>query len=411
MDLKEIGKKLKDQSLHDLKHHVHHVSGLYQDGKQYVVKTWMSPKPGTGKVLCKNKLLKSALEINLMERGLLHFDTDYTVDLWPVQKPVSKNRNRNRVASLLPMMPAGREFTVLVGGAPQYPADMTQEGCDGIVINFDKDKLETAIMYSEPVVKALQSCAAFGIFKKPEDGQLERAASYVDSMSPFPGKGMMILRMQPQIITEVCSAGVIKPSFEQFRIGLETQFMAGSGDSFEQKIRAAGLRVKKEAWDDGSFEIPIMLDHLHNHAFAHNGIEKEEEIAELMGVLGGASVVTAHVIHSLLHVYDAMHVTDKSKDIWSIYLDHLTIRIGELIKDEKERQCFFRLLNMRSDEFLKRDAADKGKYIQPYTITDNAMDDKSRQYDPDELLVDFRYQIMTGKAPAQTGTTDKLPNT
>jgi len=402
--------KLKEQAMYELKHHVHYVNGMYINGKKHVVKLWKSRKPGSGKVKCKNALLRAAVTANLLEHGELK-GADYQVDLWPVRIwSTSKSKSSKSKSKSMPIMPQmSFRRAIQVGG--QYPADMNPEGCDGLKLTLDKDELKTAVVYSEPVVSSLKSCAAVGIFKNPEPGQMETAVSYLDSEGPYPGMGKMILMMQPMTLIQVCEAGIIKPSFRQFKIGLDMQFRSSDKDKFVQQVRSAGLKVSEKSWDDGSFEIPVMLDHLYNHAFAHNGIQDESEIQNLMELLGGVSIVSAHVIHSLLHVYDSMHIYRKDDPTWASYLDYLKERVGKLIPDETERRCFFRVLNMNSDNFLEKDGSVK-KYVLPYTIKAEAMPDKNRQYtrDPSMLLEDFRAQLTTGKAPVQTGTTGKLPN-
>jgi hypothetical protein len=154
-----------------------------------------------------------------------------------------------------------------------------------------------------------------------------------------------------------------------------------------------------------------MLDHLHNNAYAHNGIADPDELTELFEALGGLSKATAHVIHSLLHIYDSLYVLYKEQSGWQLDFKHLEETITGLIPDPVQRRCFFRMLNKRADLFMVKDAGNM--YILPYTITDEALPHKLRQYshqDRAQILPSFRAQIKDGKTNAPNGKTSLLPN-
>ena len=136
-------------------------------------------------------------------------------------------------------------------------------------------------------------------------------------------------------------------------------------------------------------------------------MQEEGEISELMDLLGGRSITSAHVVHSLLHVYDSLYMIRKSERSWEDYMDYLEA-ILNIIPDERERRCFFRLVNKRADQFL---AKDKDEYIVPYQMIPDAMPDKSRQYMKQiaRLIRPFGRQLYGAPMP-QTGTTMLLPN-
>lgn len=384
--LKEIINRVRAQARYDIDNHMHYVSELYKNGHNYYID--ITETEGRGNILCENALVCAAIKA----QPDYSMTKDYQVDMIPVVQYTKSQKTRKRLA---PQRSMQVQVQVQAGG--QFPPDMNFDGCADLSLNLDGD-LKEAIYYSEPIVEYLKKSGAIGIYKKPTPEQKQVIMDYVRSSPP----------MGPveYVISKLCSIGLVKPTFDQFRVGLDDTFPAGL-DAYSDQVRAAGLTVTAASWDDGSYQIPIMLDHLHNHAYAHNGMQEEGEIRELMDLLGGRSITTAHVVHSLLHVYDTLYMIRKSEQSWEDYMDYLET-ILNIIPDERERRCFFQLVNRRADQFL---AKDKDEYIAPYQMIPDAIPDKTRQYSRRiaQLIIPFGHQLRGTPMP-QTGTTTLLPN-
>jgi len=384
--IKEIVNRIRAQTQYDFENHMHYVRELYKDGQNYYIH--IIETEGSGKILCKNALVGAAIRA----QPDYSVTKDYQVDMIPIVQ-YRKPQSRTKIQSLAPL----RSIQVQVGG--QFPPDMNFDGCADLALNLTGD-LKEAIYYTEPVVEGLKTSGAVGIYLNPTPFQKKVIQDY--AMSTSTG-----LTSRPEsLIKMVCSIGLIKPTFDQFRTGLDNAFPALAG--YASQVRVAGLTVTAASWDDDSYQIPIMLDHLHNHAYAHNGMQEASEIRELMDLLGGRSITTAHVVHSLLHIYDTLYMVRKSEQSWTNYMDYLETTILNIIPDERDRRCFFRLVNRRADQFL---AKDKDEYIAPYQMILDAIPDKTRQYRTKiaQLIIPFGRQLSGNPIP-QTGTTSLLPN-
>jgi hypothetical protein len=376
----------------ELEHHIHRVEGLFIDGEEYYIRVTKSE--GSGKVECKDQLVKAAIEAQR------HFDAELDYEVTIIPRLAGPRRPRIRRPRIRPLAIPVLQSMIQVGGT--YPPDMSPLGCEDLELNLGTGP-EKVIAYSEPVVSALHMCGAMGVYSNPTAEQRLQVSEYSSELDP------KIRPFLPEMVfKEACAVGRVKPSFEQFLDTLNRMFPVGCVD-YQGQIRAAGLRVTKESWDDGSYEISIMLDHLHNHAYAHNGIQDPADLTELTDLLGGMNKMVAHAVHSILHIYDSLYMIQKSNDSWNLGMRYLERQINELIPDPLERRCYFRLLNKNADNFLVKDS---GEYRYPYAIIADALPDKVRQYEHERrnLIEALRKQLTLGFPMTQTGTTPLLPN-
>jgi hypothetical protein len=372
--------------------HVHHVVGLFKGGKEYFIHIEEKSK-GTGVVKCEDSLVEAAV------KAQAHFDNkmDYKITIIPKLQRKSKSLRLSKISKRLQRSPSQR------GGLPPYPPDMNPEGCENLQLNLGAEPI-TAIKYTEPVLSALQMCGYIGILSSPTPQQTAEIESYrlehpVTRDETLVANGCMIGRIAP-------------PSFEQFRSIFDAMYNETSTD-FNLIIRQCGLDITQASWDDGSYEVRILLHHLHTHAYAHNGIETPEDITQLTDLLGGISRVTAHVVHSLLHTYDSLYMHNRISAPWKFAMHYLGETITLLIPNPVERRCYFRLLNKDADRFLvKVGDGVPVTYRAPYAITDEALPDKERQYGRSvlSLVAPLGAHIANHEPMAQTGTTQLLPN-
>jgi hypothetical protein len=375
---------LRERAIYDYVHHIHHVIGLLKNGKEYY--THIVTSRGNGNVYCSEPLVVAAIKAGHDFNSRL----DYHVRLIP-KLPLRKWRRQNRtMQTVIP-----REIAVQSGGS--FPPDMSPDGCDHLSLQINAD-LNTAVLYSEPVSHALEMCGALGVLENPTHLQQTALEALEEEYDE---------ELSPELAYHAYSIRAIKPSYQQFLSAFEQLYPEGSPDGAD--IREAGLGITEASWDDESYGIPIILRHLYSNPYAHNGMSGVEDIAELAELLGGLTKTSAHVIHSLLHIYDALYVFNKHGAAWQRQYGALETKITALIPDETERRCFFRLLNRNAGLFLLKDG---DMYVYPYTISDGALDSKRRQYthNAHELLPNFKYQILTGTTEPQFNSTPLLPN-
>lgn len=156
----------------------------------------------------------------------------------------------------------------------------------------------------------------------------------------------------------------------------------------------------------------LLMDHLNKNKYAHNGIG-EAEVAEILSRTTIADYPMLQLIHGILHIYDAMYVYSEYSEPFYQHMK-MAYQHVNIIADPHLRDCFFKLLNQHAGDCLKRTPT--GEYSLPYNFTDEALDDKVRQYKHKcikmgVILGPLHGQICN-KDPSRTidGTT-KLPNT
>lgn len=165
--------------------------------------------------------------------------------------------------------------------------------------------------------------------------------------------------------------------------------------------------------NDGNFrqyKKILLTEHLLNNAFAHNGIGTQSDIDKLFELLQSDDLYTLETIHSLCHIYDLLYMVDpttiKFREGLQTLKDYAVLTV-----DEMELNCLMRFINKGAANFLSTTA--DGKYILPYTIKPEAMDNKKRQYSRNcsTLLHEFKEQICYGRPVPPWSSTVNLPNT
>jgi len=403
-------KQILENSLHEVKNHVHHLKGFYVGGKfmNYSVGPIGPKGGGTGKIHAPSELVALSVKLDMMSNGEYDQTSDYDIALFD---PAPKGKRNG---------PPSRR---MIGGAP-FPVDMSPFGCDDLQLTsiVPVHRRETAI-YTEPISRAIKHCGYIAMSNNYTQDQFDIARDFLLLKFRAPAQQMQIALMdQNRLVFTACSKGApLHSTFEDFRQVFEDSFVTpgAGGDPFVQLIIDHGNRISRDSWNDGSFELSIILDHLYSHAYAHNGLDNKDEIIALIQLFGEVDLLNASIVHSLLHTYDSLYMLERGTDKWDSSLDLLRVELVSLVPDETERRCLFRLLNTRAGEFLEIDsivATPDGSVVQyrlPYTITKIALNDKIRQYESSlDLIPELQYQIMNpGYFPPRTGSTSKLPNT
>jgi hypothetical protein len=155
----------------------------------------------------------------------------------------------------------------------------------------------------------------------------------------------------------------------------------------------------------------LLMDHLNNNKYAHNGIS-EVEIAEILARSTRGDYPMLQLIHSILHLYDALYTYDSSSPIFGDTLS-LLLKYIKVIPDDRMQYCFFSLLNANAGDCLVKDP--DGTYVIPYNYVDIALPDKERQYDGDcgqgVIITSLDNQLCMNIPSLRIDTTHRLPNT
>lgn len=392
---------------------------------------------GSGKITAVNDIVALTVESELRKNGTYDKKTNYSVTLVPRTKRASRRAPMKTGRSLVSKPVSAVPKMIQVAGG--FPVDMNPDGCDDLRLDsLVPLRRRTVAVYSEPAIQNMIRCGVKGMMRDPDHPEAQAAQEYLHDIM-----GGMAAFMPPHMtesyLIQACEQGEFRPSFEHFREGRD-EFLGGplpedpSDRRFVIQLREVADRITSEAWDSGEYQIPILLDHLHYNAFAHNGLQDKDDIARLIGLLGEEDqLLNARVIHSLLHVYDSLYMNSRDTSSWRTGRDLVRAQMRELIPDDRERRCFFRLLNLNAGNFLEhridmRPGPDglmaQVIYSTPYAIADEAMPGKNRQYgharSRPNLRRGFRRQLRgynaetdtraEGSKPVETGTTENLPN-
>jgi hypothetical protein len=204
----------------------------------------------------------------------------------------------------------------------------------------------------------------------------------------------------------------------------DAEIIAGMGDCNPGPLVAQDKHNYYEYRSYGWKRI-ILVHHLCENKYAHNGIGQDEIDSVLLNALYSKSYRNIVRIHTLLHSYDMLFMNKfGTENFWLNYsfiygsLNRIRANAAGLY-DRNFIKCYEHLLTAHAGDFLRRNAA--GIITTPYRIqTDDAaaLQQKTRQYDyqPNYIEIKERYQrqirpAVFGAAPVvQAGTTTLLPN-
>jgi hypothetical protein len=160
----------------------------------------------------------------------------------------------------------------------------------------------------------------------------------------------------------------------------------------------------------GKHKSILLMHHLLSHTYAHNGIGAQDDFDKLFKMLQSQNFYTLETIHSICHLYDALYVLDSSTKVFRDMIQVLNSYVTQ-IDDDRELNCLMRFINKGAGNFLETQA--DGKYILPYIIKPEAMEDKTRQYSHrcSDLIQEFKEQICFARKQIPRKATVRLPNT
>lgn len=207
-----------------------------------------------------------------------------------------------------------------------------------------------------------------------------------------------------------------KPIYEEL---LQMHQITPRGNEFAADMAL----VTKENYENGSYKTILILDHLYDtqivqkNRWVHNGIYGKDLVDSIIARIRGTgnTYLTAQLIHSILHVYDALYITDQSRTRYGELLDCLHT-YDDLVPDPMEDYCLFKLLNRHAGDFLFR-SPDTGLFQLPYGMIEEALLAKGEIYEQSlgVMLSSFQDQLfeedLQGQPLPATGETDRLPNT
>lgn len=179
-----------------------------------------------------------------------------------------------------------------------------------------------------------------------------------------------------------------------------------SGDLENVKTVLKDIKFNKEMLANGDYIRNIMLHHLLNNKYAHNGIEEKDVFEKLSILLGKELLDTSNLlyIHSYLHYLDELNMLRYDKIYNKNIISHRKI-LRSCIKKSVNILCYENLLNQKQYEFLEKSASNN--YILPYKIKKEAFNDKERQYKYNDRIDNIFLQQLYNKKITSTGETDE----
>jgi hypothetical protein len=154
----------------------------------------------------------------------------------------------------------------------------------------------------------------------------------------------------------------------------------------------------------GTWKNSILKSHLLNHKYAHNGLFVEATVETILRKLH-CNISTEDdynykcitYVHSLCHTLDRLYMHNGKLPSMSKICDmfnNLIAPCGDIATNLDLYSCIFGLVNAQSMDFLRKDI--DGAFVKPYTIIEEALEDKRRQYKDNitKINPDFQRQIL-----------------
>ena len=426
--------------------HIHDLEGFFVGKKRYSITGARSEK-GSGQIFLSQKFNKSNLDIvkgflqlEMNKKDLYDPRKNYYITLEPTVIPVINPKKVRKMQTGHQVYgPSSLPTDVPIMGGGNGEDDEDAVDCSKLVQGKGKGKAAKCNKYPQCVWTKANGC-----INRPAEPAPAPAPAPVPLAAAFP------LTQQPYDCPEgvqtVNVVGRVVPFYSEPAVSY-CQSLIGSAMSNPAIFMVFGLQAPFELhkmnrppvghpryanWQtmdakmslltpanllDDSYEEILVTHHLLHNALAHNGIEQEADLEEFYRMVQEKSLFSITVLHSLLHVYDALYMTNPVHPTFAHHTDFLQRYFDTFVLDDHERYCLYTFLNKNAGDFLVKNPA--GEFVLPYTIVPAGIPSKSRQYghvfdygeDPNELRAEFRNQLRTNVPPAVTGSTNDLPNT
>jgi hypothetical protein len=170
------------------------------------------------------------------------------------------------------------------------------------------------------------------------------------------------------------------------------------------------IKFSKDMLKNGLYIKEILLHHLLNNKYAHNGIDNFDILEKASKIIEKdvLDITNLIFVHSYLHYLDELNMYNDTK-LMDINLDN---DIKKLLRGCFKKSitiiCYENLLNKNQYNFLEKSPS--GKYKFPYRISVHALKDKKRQYNSfDDLYENFYEQISNSEKPIYTFNETDIP--
>jgi hypothetical protein len=249
------------------------------------------------------------------------------------------------------------------------------------VIKCDNVKLNgLAKIYSEPVISTLHELILNYYYNtlKPKNDKIRKF--------PF-DYGKLIIQFSRKNVDDED----INEYFKYIMDSISKKYVANF-EKMKQVLSVIGFN--KDMLLNGEYIQKIMLYHLLNNRYAHNGVD-EKEILDKLSILLGKELLDIDnllFIHSYLHCFDQLIMMKYDRINTKYNSEGLKI-LRSCLKKSINIMCYEKFLNIYKYDFLEK--TPDNKYLLPYKIKPEAFEDKKKQYDNnDEIHVNFLKQII-----------------
>lgn len=173
--------------------------------------------------------------------------------------------------------------------------------------------------------------------------------------------------------------------------------------------------VSETDFKNNTWTTKILLHHLKNNKYAHNGINDESTVKigdiELkifdhvkQNLMITNDWILYQLLHSLLHLYDSLYMSND----YNLRDTNDEIDIMMRSMNEKQSECVRKIINSYGLDFLIKD---DGGFVVPYSIKPEAFESKIRQYghSTNTLRKSFEYQIINNRPMEKVSNTANFP--
>ena len=382
--MQNISKKFKnsiDNHIHELNGFINLASGMY-----YLIEN----------ISLKNKDFGNNIKINNLDIKDEKIENELYDDVTLLEQLKSsilvylyQNRSKFKYMSNI-IINQNQTYDIIVNF---IKLDTEISGGFNALVKCDNVKLNgLAKIYSEPVINVLHDIMSnyyYYTLKSQTDKERKFPFKYGKLMIYFSGD-----RVDDEDLNKY---------YEKI---IETINKDIYGDLQNVKNVLKDIKFNKEMLANGDYIRHIMLHHLLNNKYAHNGIE-EKDVFEKLSILLGKELLD---IDNLLYIHSYLHYLDELNMLRNDQIHNQNVVEGRKIlrsclKKSVNILCYENLLNQKQYEFLEKSASNN--YILPYRIKKEAFNDKERQYKTNDQINNIFLQQLYNKKIVSTGETDE----
>lgn len=419
--------KIIEEYKYDIDNHFHKLLGFYINNDEYIIKKFSMIKQNKNverfslKIIFEDeyeikeneKMIKEIVKLYIL-KNYVHIN-NYNKNLYSlIESENSIILNNKNFYSLIEIKNNiilnnkninNYEYTILLSNKTKINI-LKGGACDSINNNRKTINFMTTPIYSEPLVE--QYSHIIKSLLRPTVDPRSFDLSYYTHDQINAVKPNSLIRFKNYILTIISDVSYTSKLFGIDDVNLRYVY---------------GIFGNYKKWSNY-----LVLTHLENHKYVHNGIDDIHLINSFIPNSLNDFEKSKYLVfyHSFLHLLDENYMYNKNSLISRNNIKEIQSCINAF-RDRRFSACVYRNLQLNRGKFLKE--ISHYNYLLPYSIKDNAINDKLRHYrenfinDNNNIVPEYKDQfnhiiypsiyppIITGSSGTNILINDDLLNT